>query len=93
MVAAGAAEEVLAAEAAGASRTARVALGYEQLLDGDVEAMKRAHRRYARRQITWMSKMADLEIFDRTDSDPGELAAAIVGAPALSGRDRDTAPR
>src|SRR3954447_10642614 len=41
MVAAGAAEEVRAAAAAGASATARKALGFEELLRGDVEAMKR----------------------------------------------------
>ena len=42
MVAAGAAEEVRAAAAAGASATARKALGFEELLAGDVEAMKHA---------------------------------------------------
>ena len=40
MVRLGAEEEVRAALAAGASRTARMAIGFEELLAGDVEAMK-----------------------------------------------------
>src|SRR4051794_21528665 len=46
MVAAGAHEEVVRADAAGASVTARKALGFEELLAGDVEAMKARTRRY-----------------------------------------------
>ena len=41
------AEEVRAAHAAGASETARKALGFEELLAGDVERMKRRTRNYA----------------------------------------------
>ena len=78
MVAAGALEEVLAAERAGAARTARAALGYEQLLDGDVEAMKTSHGRYARRQVTWLRKMDGVELFDRTAAEPAALATAIL---------------
>ena len=43
---------------AGASVTARKALGFDELLAGDVEAMKRRTRNYARRQLTWMRKLA-----------------------------------
>ena len=57
MVAAGAEQEVRAAAAAGASPGARQALGFQQLLDGDVEAMKTQTRRYAKRQLTWMRKL------------------------------------
>ena len=57
MVAAGAAEEVRRADAAGASRTARAALGFEELLEGDVEAMKRRTRNYAKRQLTWLRRL------------------------------------
>ena len=46
------------ANAAGASITARKALGFDELLAGDVEAMKRRTRNYARRQLTWMRKLA-----------------------------------
>ena len=35
----------------------RAALGFEQLLEGDVEATKSAQRAYARRQLTWMRRM------------------------------------
>ena len=57
MVDAGAAEEVSRANVAGASITARKALGFDELLTGDVEAMKRRTRNYARRQLTWMRKL------------------------------------
>jgi tRNA dimethylallyltransferase len=78
MVAAGAAEEVRRAAAAGASRTARAAIGFEELLRGDAEAMKAAQRRYARRQITWMRKMAEVELIDRTGRDDEDVAEEIV---------------
>ena len=41
MIAAGAAEEARAAAEPAASRTARAALGFEELLEGDVDAVKR----------------------------------------------------
>jgi tRNA dimethylallyltransferase len=47
MIAAGAAREVRAAHAAGRSETARKALGFDELLAGDVEAMKRRTRNFA----------------------------------------------
>jgi tRNA dimethylallyltransferase len=78
MVAGGAADEARAADAAGASRTARAALGFEELLAGDVEAMKRAHRAYARRQLTWMRKMPGVELIDRTGRSDDEVAEGIV---------------
>jgi tRNA dimethylallyltransferase len=64
MVAAGAEEEVRRAEVAGASQTARKALGFEELLRGDVEAMKRRTRRYAKRQLTWMRRLRAIRVFD-----------------------------
>jgi tRNA dimethylallyltransferase len=80
IVAAGAAEEVRRAEAAGASRTARSALGYEELLSGDVEAMKRRTRNYARRQLTWMRKLRDVITIDVTGREPAEVAAEIAAS-------------
>lgn len=77
MVAAGAGAEVRAAAAAGASPTARQALGFEQLLAGDVEAMKRRTRQYARRQVTWLRKLAGAEVLDVTGRPPEAVAAAI----------------
>ena len=77
MVAAGAQEEVRRANAAGASPTARKALGFEELLTGDVDAMKRRTRNYARRQLTWMRKLAGIEVVDATDLQVAELAARV----------------
>ena len=80
MVARGAADEARAAEAAGASRTARAALGFEELLAGDVEALKRAHRAYARRQLTWMRKMPGVMLIDRTGRSDEDVTAEVVAA-------------
>ncbi len=77
MVAAGAVDEVRRADAAGASETARVALGFDQLLTGDVEAMKRRTRNFARRQLTWMRKLPDVEVIDIAGRTPAEVAEAI----------------
>ena len=72
MLAAGVREEVLRAHAAGASATARKALGFEELLAGDVEAMQRRTRNYARRQLTWMRKLAGVHLIDVTGRAPEE---------------------
>jgi tRNA dimethylallyltransferase len=64
MVAAGAEEEVRRADAAGASATARKALGFEELLRGDVDGMKRRTRNYAKRQISWMRRLEGISVFD-----------------------------
>ena len=78
MVAAGAVEEVRRAAAAGASATARKALGFEELLRGDVEAMKRRTRNYARRQLTWMRRLERVRILDAGRAAPAELAERLV---------------
>jgi tRNA dimethylallyltransferase len=86
MVAAGAAEEARAVEETGASRTARAALGYEQLvseIDGApsaeaIASVKAAHRSYARRQLTWMRRMEGVTLIDRTDRDDVAVATEIV---------------
>ena len=81
MVAAGAAEEARAAIRAGASRTASSALGFDDLVRGDVEAVKADHRRYARRQMTWLRRMSGVEVVDRTDLDDraaAELALSLI---------------
>jgi tRNA dimethylallyltransferase len=67
MVAAGAEEEVRRADAAGASRTARAALGFEELLRGDVDGMKRRTRNYAKRQLTWMRRLQGVHEIDLTE--------------------------
>lgn len=77
MLAAGAREEVLRANAAGASDTARKALGFTDLLTGDVEAMKRHTRNYAKRQLTWMRKLAGVATIDVTGLDAGTVAEKV----------------
>ncbi len=78
MIEAGVREEVLRANAAGASETARKALGFEELLTGDVEAMKRRTRNYAKRQLTWMRKLAGVITIDVTGRDPVDVAREIL---------------
>ena len=78
MLAAGARDEVLRAQSSGASQTARKALGFDELLSGDVEAMKRRTRNYAKRQLTWMRKLAGVRVIDATARDPLSIAREIL---------------
>jgi tRNA dimethylallyltransferase len=78
MLAAGVREEVSRAHAAGASATARKALGFDELLTGNVEAMKRHTRNYARRQLTWMRKLAGVRLIDLTDLSAQQAAGEIM---------------
>jgi tRNA dimethylallyltransferase len=79
MLADGVEGEVRRANALGASPTARKALGFDELLSGDVEAMKRRTRNYARRQLTWMRKLAAAHELDAT-----ELSAAAAAERVLA---------
>jgi tRNA dimethylallyltransferase len=74
MIAAGAREEVQQANAGGASGTARKALGFDELLADDLEGMKRRTRNYARRQLTWMRKLAGATTIDVTERSAGSVA-------------------
>jgi tRNA dimethylallyltransferase len=78
MVAAGAREEVVVAAAAGASPTARGALGFEQLLAGDIEGMQRRTRHYARRQLTWMRKLPDVAVIDVSGREPADVGGELL---------------
>jgi tRNA dimethylallyltransferase len=73
----GAREEVLAVENEGPSRTARVALGFDEVLSGDLARMQQRSRNYARRQLTWMRKVPNLRWIDRGERGDAEVAAAI----------------
>jgi tRNA dimethylallyltransferase len=79
MVALGAREEVLRAASAGVSTTARAALGFQELLAGDVEAMKRRTRNYARRQLTWMRKLSSVNVLDVTERRAEAVAQEVIG--------------
>jgi tRNA dimethylallyltransferase len=78
MLAAGVREEVRRAHAAGASQTARKALGFEELLAEDIETMKRRTRNFARRQLTWMRKLAGVRVIDVTGRAPTAVAEEIL---------------
>ena len=80
MVAGGAADEVRAADAAGASPTARKALGFAELLAGDVEAMQPQHPplRQAPAHVDAQAA-ASAHLIDVTDRDPADVAAELHG--------------
>ncbi len=69
----------LAADQAGASATARRAVGFQELLDGDVEAMRVRTRRYAKRQLTWLRKLPGARLVDTTGRTPEDIAAELLG--------------
>jgi tRNA dimethylallyltransferase len=79
MLAAGAGAEVEAAANAGASLTARRALGFQELLDGDVDAMRIRTKRYAKRQLTWLRKLPGAHLVDLTRRTAEDVAAELAG--------------
>jgi tRNA dimethylallyltransferase len=80
IVARGGEEEARRAVELGAGRTARKALGLNEILADDLETMKRRSRNYARRQLTWMRKIPDLTTIDRTDLSDAEVAHQILAS-------------
>lgn len=78
MAAGGAGAEAEAALADGASRTVRAAIGFDQFRSGDLERIKVLHRRYGRRQMTWMRRMEGVEVFERGDRSDRDLARLIL---------------
>ena len=86
IVAAEAIEEVRRADALGPGRTARKALGFDELLAGDVATMQQRSRNYARRQLTWMRKIPNLRIIDRTDLSDREVGLRISNLLQPEGR-------
>jgi tRNA dimethylallyltransferase len=80
--------EVESAIERGASRTARKAMGFEEIaayLDGEIELtearvlLERRHLAYVKRQLTWMRKLPDVETIDRTRLRARETAEAVIG--------------
>ncbi|MSO41803.1 MAG: tRNA (adenosine(37)-N6)-dimethylallyltransferase MiaA, partial [Solirubrobacterales bacterium] len=85
MAAAGAGEEARRARAAGVSRTAAAALGFDAFAAGDLDAVKSAHRAYARRQLSWMRRMEGVTLVDRAGLDDAGTAHHLLEA--LEGAD------
>jgi tRNA dimethylallyltransferase len=87
MLAGGLVEEVELAIERGASKTARKAIGFKEAegvlsgelgLDEAADQIKRRHRQYVRRQLTWMRKLPGVELIDRTAIGAAEAAAGIL---------------
>lgn len=70
--------EALSLLASGASRTARAAIGLDEFISGDLDAIKAQHRAYAKRQITWMKKMPGVELVERDGATDAGLAHRIL---------------
>lgn len=78
MAVAGAGEEAARAMEAGASRTARAAIGFEEFLGGDLERATIRHRQFARSQMTWMRRMEGVTVIERAGRSHRELAAELL---------------
>jgi tRNA dimethylallyltransferase len=79
--------EVETALERGASRTARKAMGFKETaayLAGEIELpeartlLERRHLAYAKRQLTWMRKLANVETIDRTPLTARDTAEALL---------------
>jgi tRNA dimethylallyltransferase len=79
--------EVETALERGTSRTARKAMGFKETaayLAGEIELpeartlLQRRHLAYAKRQLTWMRKLANVETIDRTGLSARDTAEALV---------------
>jgi tRNA dimethylallyltransferase len=87
MLGAGLVQEVETAIEHGASKTARKAIGFKEAeavlsgelsLDEAADQIKRRHRQYTRRQLTWMRKLPGVELIDRTAVSAAEAAEGIL---------------
>jgi len=86
IIEAGVLAEVERALQRGTSSTARKAIGFSEIeahlrgaitLEEAASAIKRRQRRYVRRQLTWMRKLARIEVIDRSTRAAGETAKMI----------------
>ena len=87
MLGRGLVDEVELALERGASRTSRKAIGFKEaqaVLNGELsreqaaDQIKRRHRHYVRRQLTWMRKIPGVDLVDRTTLSAAEAAASIL---------------
>ncbi len=75
---AGAADEAERARELGAVRTVRAAIGFDEFGQGDLDRIVLQHRRYGRRQMTWMRKIEGITVIDRTGLGDTEVASRIL---------------
>lgn len=83
MLADGLVDEVgrLAALPRGLSRTAGQALGYREVLAGEIDAIKPHTRQFAKRQLTWFRSLAECRWIEMTDKpNPARVAQRIYGS-------------
>jgi len=78
MAEAGAGEEAAAALTTGASRTARAAIGFREFIEGDLDRVASLHRRFGRRQMTWMRRMEGVEVIERAGRSDCEVAEDVI---------------
>jgi tRNA dimethylallyltransferase len=87
MLDAGLVDDVELAIERGASRTARKAIGFreaEAVLGGELsreqaaDQIKRRHRQYVRRQLTWMRKLSGVAMIDRTGTSAADAAGRLL---------------
>lgn len=79
MLESGVADEVAAAERLGASPTAMAAIGWQEALDGDLEALVTRTWQFARRQRTWSRRMRDMIPLPLAGSNASAQAAELIG--------------
>lgn len=78
MAESGAASEAERAVEGGASRTVRAAIGFDEFRQGDLERIVTLHRRYGRRQMSWMRRMEGVQVIDRSGLSDADVAAEIL---------------
>ena len=93
MVAAGVAEEVRRARCGRRLGDRAQGARLRGAAGGDVEAMKRRTRNYAKRQLTWMRKLAGVRVIDVTGRDPDAVAREILDSAAVSPIEHKPGPK
>ena len=78
MARAGAADEAERALEAGAARTVQAAIGFDEFREGDLDRIVTLHRRYGRRQMTWMRRMDGVNVVNRTGLSDAAVAREIL---------------
>ena len=77
MAQSGAIEEARRIRDLGPSRTAAKAMGLDEFADGDLDRARQRHLTLARRQQTWLRKMAGAHLVDRTNLTARETAQRV----------------